>query len=190
MRVRPSTSVSNGTSAQPCSPHGRARLPSTATSGEALKTNRLVSISIRSRSAGTTNEIITASWVSGPMSRRRLVSHPSPMVCGRSGRNQGARIGIEVVRRPFDTTALFDARDFDGYAGPQRRVRDDFAVGAQPRDAAIGLQPQPHVGIPARIGDGKSVVGVGFQRSGRHDRRPLYGGCGGVGIHLRGAQIH
>ena len=175
MRVRRSTSTSNGTSAQPCSPHGRARLPSTATSGEALNTKPagvdLDPLQIGGHGERDHHRVVgVGADVAAPPGLPAVAHVARPI-----GRDQRAGVGIEAVAAPFDATALLDARHLDGDAGPQRGIRDDLAVGPQSRDAAVGVAAAGARGSSGADRRRQTRCGSRVSaQSCRHDRRPLH----------------
>ena len=88
------------------------------------------------------------------------------------GGDERGRVRVEAVTAPFDAAALLEPGHLDGEVGPLRRVGDHFAVDAQPRDPAVGCQPQPHVSPPSPLCDGEQIVRIRFEHGGFHQRNP------------------
>ena len=77
---------------------------------------------------------------------------------GQPGGDQPVRRAVEEVAAAGDPAAVLEGREVDGAERLDRpRVGDDLAVHAQPGDAAVGVDREPHVG-PAPAGrDGEDV---------------------------------
>jgi hypothetical protein len=98
-------------------------------------------------------------------------------------------IRVEVVAGPLHPAALLDPGHLDRDVGPRVRIGDDVPIDAQPGHAAVRLQGQPHVGVPALIVDPQEIVRIGFQGSRFDDGSPLDPWLSGIVEHVQHARV-
>ncbi len=109
-----------------------------------------------------------------PGPRRRLVSQPSPMLSASPRQDQVVPRSEEHVAAGDDHAAVLGRGEIDVTAQAETRpIRQDVAVDAQPRHAAVGKDAQPQVRRATATLDGKDVVRIAGQRGPRQNLRPL-----------------